>query len=256
MPEEDTFKEKFDIILAAAARILTNVRRMDEANILVHARITIHQTQWDGMCIWLHLPIDVMTQLKDKAHDIEMCIRDAMYEAASSVIFIEDNNFGLSINLKHDCEGGYTEEWRQEIKSVISGESVTNQGRAHSKNIAAIQHHNLLFRSRAEVNFFDAAVKRGLALAPLPVFVQTDRTQRRTEPDFIIIKDGIFLIVELDGNEFHRETPVAAQERLAFLTQEGAQLYRIESGQCKTMPGAEMCANKVLAYIDKIKSHR
>jgi hypothetical protein len=256
MSEEDAFKEKFDIILAAAARILTNAGRMDEANILVHARITIHNTQWNGFYIWLHLPIDVVSQLKDKAFDIEMCIRDAMYEAASSVILMEDNNFGFSINLKHDCEVGYTEEWRQEIKRILSGESVTNQGRAHSKNIAAIQHRNLLFRSRAEVNFFDAAVKSELAVAPLPVFVEGDRTQKRTEPDFIIIKDGIFLIVELDGNEYHRETPVAAQDRLAFLTQEGAQLYRIESGQCKTMSGAEMCVNKVLAYIEKMKSRR
>jgi hypothetical protein len=47
-------------------------------------------------------------------------------------------------------------------------------------------------------------------------------TNARVEPDFVIYKDGIVVIVEVDGDLYHTEIPADAHARLKFLTDEAA----------------------------------
>lgn len=95
---------------------------------------------------------------------------------------------------------------------------VNNQGRAHSNNVAGIVVDGLRFRSRGEVNLYRALRRLGVTFAPLPVFLG----KRRIEPDFVIIKDGVVMVVEIDGPGTHSETPVEAEQRLAMFRHEGA----------------------------------
>jgi hypothetical protein len=59
-------------------------------------------------------------------------------------------------------------------------------------------------------------VKAGFLLAPLPVFIEkaADGTYRRCEPDFIVVRYGIWAVVEVDGENWHPETPQQAHARL------------------------------------------
>lgn len=161
------------------------------------------------------------------------------------------------VYIKLDTKLDYHKDWRAEMARILSGETVSNQGRVRSTNIATIQEDGLLFRSEPEVMFYRAAKKAGLVFAPLPVFLQrrNDKDHRR-EPDFVIVQDGITLIVELDGRTTHRESPVEAQERLAFMTDQGVNLHRIPSNKCWTEENAARCVVEVKGVIERLKKLR
>ena len=131
-------------------------------------------------------------------------------------------NAGVPIDLSDNCylihhssEGyllwdtGITDR----LAALPEGQTVPAQGRVRSDNIAARQHDGLLFRSRPEILFYDALKKAGIPFAPLSVVLRGGVQYNRIEPDFVIYKDGIMMIVEIDGDLYHSETPAAAHAR-------------------------------------------
>ena len=89
--------------------------------------------------------------------------------------------------------------------AASSSTGVTNQGRAHSANPAAIEYEGLLFRSQPEVLLFVALRDTGLPVMPLPVVVSKGLRFRRIEPDFVVIRRGVTFVVEVDGDRWHQE---------------------------------------------------
>jgi hypothetical protein len=152
--------------------------------------------------------------------------------------------------IKVDTKLDYHEDWRREMAQILSGETISNQGRVRSDNIATIQHDGLLFRSEPEVAFCRAAKRKGLVIAPLAVFIQDGANYRRAEPDFVVIRNGITLIVELDGRRVHRESPLDAQKRLAFLTHQGIQTHRIDANDCLTEENAAKYLTRNKCYTE------
>lgn len=130
---------------------------------------------------------------------------------------------------------------------------VNNQGRAHSQNVAGIIEDGLRFRSPNEVNLYRALRKLDVTFAPLPVFL---KMQRRIEPDFVLMKDGIVLVVEVDGNTTHRESPVEADERLGMFKYEGVFTERVRAQECATETLAQQLAQRLLAVMAKHRKNR
>ena len=112
-------------------------------------------------------------------------------------------------------------DWRNKARRWLSGEGLSNQGRVRSDNVAPYQADGLLFRSQPEIHLYRALMGRKISFAPLPVFIRGGELRRRVEPDFVIFHRGEVLVVELDGKQFHHETPVEADERLTLLSYEG-----------------------------------
>lgn len=129
---------------------------------------------------------------------------------------------------------------------------MTNQGRAHSRNVATKVHHGLLFRSAPEIVFFDAVRRAGFTVAPLPVFVG----RRRFEPDFMLVHEGLAVVVEIDGEMYHHETPSAAAERLAPLTNQGVEVKRFPSSAVSTPAQADAAVQKLREFIEMRKKAR
>ncbi|MBY6265111.1 hypothetical protein EI613_24785 [Azospirillum sp. 412522] len=249
-PKEPIIIEKLERILAATAKLLVRRDCIGAASTVVHGRPHVHPSPvdyysdcvvWD---VWFYMPADVYEALEGKG-----LIEKQIDEAFNEVISGASHSDRANISIKIDYEQDFNEGWRDEISRILSGELISNQGRVRSTNIAHLQHEGLLFRSEPEIFFYKAAKKRGIPIAPLPVFIQGGNDYHRTEPDFLIVKDGVCLLVELDGNMFHRETPVQAQNRLRFLTQQGAHLYRLEAKRCVTIQGAEECVSEVIENI-------
>jgi hypothetical protein len=94
-----------------------------------------------------------------------------------------------------------------------------------------------------------------VTFASLPVFARGGASYRRIEPDFILVKDGMVALIEVDG-PIYRESPVEAQDRITMLVHEGAYPIRVRSSECATMEGAEVCAKRVLTTLAKVKSSR
>jgi very-short-patch-repair endonuclease len=114
----------------------------------------------------------------------------------------------------------------------------------------------LLFRSHQEIHLYRALKAAGVSFAPLPVFVRGGQTYRRIEPDFVLLKDGIVLVVEVDGGTVHRETPVEAHNRTTMLAHEGAIVERISASECETLEKAKECASKILSVIAKHRANK
>jgi len=146
-------------------------------------------------------------------------------------------------------------DWRRAALAWVAGEGVTNQGRVRSDNVAACECDGLRFRSNPEINLYKAFLRLAVPFAPLPVFVRGGAEYRRLEPDFVIVKDGLVTVVEVDGDTYHTETPAKAQERLRVLEMEGVHVERVEAALC-TEDGAAAVADALLARIEKVQRSR
>jgi very-short-patch-repair endonuclease len=149
-----------------------------------------------------------------------------------------------------------TETWREEAIRFVKGEGVTNQGRVRSDNIASQQHQGLLFRSKAEITLFEAMKRAQLAVAPLPVFVRVGNRQNRIEPDFVVVRNGLTFVVEVDGDTYHKESPADADKRLVPLTIEGVEVRRIRAADVATDALADAVVRGLIQFMDRRKEAR
>ncbi len=198
----------------------------------------------------LEIPVKLYAQLGDKRKDCESKLLAVAQDLTRN--YPEDSIKAVSINTPLV----ETHNWREKAKVWVAGGDVNNQGRVRSDNIASRQEDGLLFRSKEEILFYKALKSLGISFAPLPVFVKGGENYRRIEPDFIIIKDGIVLVVEVDGDTVHHETPAEAHNRTTMLVHEGAHLERIKASDCNTPEKAKIKAKEMLQVIEQIKKAR
>ena len=147
-------------------------------------------------------------------------------------------------------------EWRDKAKAWLAGDGVSNQGRVRSDNIPSRTMDGLLFRSQPEIFLYKALKASGVSFAPLAVFIRGGDTYRRIEPDFFIVKGGIAMVVEVDGDTVHQETPAEAHARTTMLAHEGVHIERVKASECETQELANVCAKKILQVIEKLKVSR
>jgi very-short-patch-repair endonuclease len=85
------------------------------------------------------------------------------------------------------------------------------------------------------------------------VFVRGGDSYRRIEPDFVLLKDGAMMIVEVDGDTVHEETPAEAHDRTTMLLHEGAFVERVKASDCDTPDKARGCAERLVRILGKRK---
>ncbi len=254
--KEDTTQEA-EGLLYTLARIYAQRGQAKEVAILADAEPFLRQTDydnWDGgiylYTLYLRVSHTVYAQIEADREEIERQIQ----EEAGRIFRIEAREDQLSYVRIGPKIGEADPQWREKAKSWAAGKGLTNQGRVRSSNIASKSEDGLLFRSQPEINLYQALKKQGVSFAPLPVFVRGGKTYQRMEPDFIVIKNGITLQVEVDGDTVHTETPAEAQTRVAMLEDEGVFVHRIAASRCDTTEKAEACAMEIIAKINTRKS--
>jgi hypothetical protein len=239
----------------SVSRVFAHRGKTTEVAILAEAAAELTQVgydNWDGgtygYALYLRIPPGLYAQIADERSEYATVVRDEM-----------SPHFPAKRNLQEVLIQPFQkapEGWQDKAKAWVGGKGVTNQGRVRSTNIAGREHDGLLFRSQPEINLYEALKKRGVAFAPLPVFLRGGENYQRLEPDFIVIKDGIFAIVEVDGDNFHTESPAAARTRLKLLEDAGAYIVRVNASACGTMEFAEACAEGILNDIATHKNNR
>ena len=244
-------------ILGALASLFAHEGNAQIVAILTYSRASIREVDYDnwnggtyGYEIHLESPAHFYVQIVEKQKQIE----EVLKEKAQNITRLYENEYIRSFAIITELADD--DGWREEAKAWMRGEGVNNQGRARSDNVAPLMSDGLLFRSRPEINLYRALKALGLSFAPLPVFIRGGETYRRIEPDFIIIKDGMILNVEVDGDTVHPESPREAHERLTMLVHEGVHVERVNSADCDTPEKAKQCAAKILGIITKLKANR
>mgnify|MGYP003392453075 CR=1 FL=1 len=244
-------------LLASVCRMFAFDGAAKEIAAIVSAKPEIEQSSYDnwnggtyGYALLLALPVSLYAQVKTDKDQLEISIKEKTNEC-----LIDNQNCFLEVVLITP-EISATDDWRDKAKAWLSGQGINNQGRVRSDNIASRTHDGLLFRSQPEINLYKAIKAIGISFAPLPVFVRGGKEYSRIEPDFVLIKDGVVLVVEVDGDTVHTESPVEAHNRTAMLAHEGAYIERVRASECKTDECATSCASRLLAIIQKHKLSR
>ena len=213
---------------------------------------------WDsdfGVNTWklfIAVPVHVFYALTD---DERKATEEAIGNAGGAFFAVkpQDALDGVVITPKVSAA---SEGWREEALKFVKGEGVTNQGRVRSDNIAAKQHQGLLFRSQAEITLFEAMVRAQLAVSPLPVFVRKGKSYNRIEPDFLVVYKGLTFIIEVDGDNFHKELPAEADKRLVPLTYEGVEVRRIRAAELPDAAAADSVVKQLVEFMARRKEAR
>ncbi len=102
-----------------------------------------------------------------------------------------------------------------------------NQAKFTFKDSKKIEHDGISFRSRTEIVIYEALIKRGLLIFPLPVAVM-GRKGTLKEPDFVVSYNGRIGILEIHGDKWHPpETAAKEHERRRAFAKLGVNVYEI-----------------------------
>ena len=244
-------------MLATLARLFASEGAAKEVALLANSTATIKQTSYDnwnggtyGYSLFLQIPHWLYNQI---ATDVEK-IENSISEKASFLTRWYENEHLDRVYLTPVIASD--KEWRDKAKAWLAGDGVSNQGRVRSDNIPSRTLDGLLFRSQPEIFLYKALKSFGVSFAPLAVFIRGGERYKRIEPDFFIVKDGITMVVEVDGDTVHQESPAEAHARTTMLAHEGVHIERVKASECETQELANACAKKILQIIEKIKVSR
>lgn len=244
-------------LLATVARLLAADGAAREVAVLANGTARLEETgydNWNGGVYYydlcLETPPYLYSQLADHVETVEANIR----EYALLALRPYPSEILNRVVIAPALTGG--EGWRDKARSWLAGEGISNQGRVRSNNVAPKNCDGLLFRSEPEIHLYRALKSLGVSFAPLPVFVRGGSEYRRIEPDFVVIQNGIVMVVEVDGDTVHQESPAEAHARTTMLVHEGVHVERVSASMCATSESALKCARRLLEVASKLKSAR
>jgi len=257
MSQTGNFEKDIDLLIQNAARLFLYEGNAKLVSILSYANISAIQTDfdnWDGGTAIYSVYLDVPQPIYLEIHAELEAISKTIEEKLGTFLHRYDRTWIGRVTISPQLIE--SESWQQDARDWLSGKGITNQGRVRSNNIANRQCDGLLFRSGPEINIYKALKTKGVAFAPLPVFVKGGKEYSRIEPDFIVIKDGLVLCLEIDGDTVHHETPAEANSRTRILSNEGAIVERYPASRCETPEKAEELAREILSQIEKHKRNK
>ncbi len=250
---EKGFPVAINDLLASTVELLKQRGAAREIAILVNADVSGYQSDFDNWnggtyCWGLNVAVDL--GLFGRLSEAERNEAAKIIQEEVQMFFaqFENDRFDVVRILPKIVPNP---EWRAEASTYLTGAGINNQGRVRSDNIASLQLDGLLFRSEAEKHLYRALKVSGVTFAPLPVFLKGGESYARLEPDFVVLKDGVVMVFEVDGDTYHRESPVDAHRRLAPLDHEGAKVERVRATECDTQEKARACAERLLQILDK-----
>lgn len=251
------YLDNLEPLLASVSRQFAYDGSANEVAVIVAATPKIEETSYDnwnggtyGYTLTLEVPAHVYSQVKSALSQLESAIAAKIKEFLRG----SDNQVLDSVVIAPEVVGDG--QWRDKARAWLGGDGITNQGRVRSDNIAPHRLDGLLFRSKPEMLLYEALKALGIPFAPLPVFLRGGKEYRRIEPDFIVVKQGIVVQVEVDGDTVHTESPADAHARTAMLAHEGVYVERVKASECGTPERAGICAQRILAAIDRYKASR
>lgn len=257
MARTGEFKDDIGLLIQNVARMFASEGDAKFVSLLAHSEISAQQTDynnWDGgqygYTVYLEITLSLYTQIKDEIEDISEEIKRKL----DTFMHTYEDSWVSKVAISPQLVN--SETWQDDAKSWLAGNGINNQGRVRSDNIAGRECDGLLFRSQPEINLYKALKDEGVAFAPLAVFLKGGRTYSRIEPDFIVIRQGMALCVEIDGDTVHVESPSEANDRTRILSDEGVVVERYSASRCKTADDAKDLAKEIIRTISRHKANR
>ena len=127
-------------------------------------------------------------------------------------------------------------------------EGITNQGYGHSNHRAAIKSCNVYHRAHYEPFFTAVCIRREVLALPLPLAIYG---WQRIEPDYLVIKDGLMILVVLDGRSHDLELASTEQQRLKPFRENLIEVMRFSVPEDADINWANHILDLVLERIEK-----
>ena len=256
MGYDEGFPYDRESLCGAVAELCAIRGQAREVALLTFAEIDVNQEGYDnwngGTYEWaltLRIPSNLYAQFdKQELEEARKVLTNTLSEVES-----DENHhmrFLIAVTLKP------RPDWRHQSLQWLRGEGINNQGRVRSDNVAARQDDGLLFRSQPEILLYRSIKELGVTFAPLPVFLRGGPSYQRIEPDFVIFKNNLMMIIEVDGDTVHRETPAEADKRTRLFKYEGAFIEHVAASECDTQEKATACAKRLLGILQQLSSNR
>jgi hypothetical protein len=240
--------------LATLARMLASAGLTREVAVVTFAEpvLNLLENDWgqEYYTLYLHVPQRLYTQIETERKRCEKNISDRVDDLFRGIPGPRIHSVEVVPQIVGD------DKWREKAIAWLAGEKINNQGRVRSDNVAPRVSDGLLFRSQPEIYLYQALKATGVLFAPLPVFVRGGEQYRRIEPDFVIVKSGVVMVVEVDGDTYHHETPAEADNRTLMIENEGVYVLHVSASDCRTPDLAAGCAKRILDRIGKLKDAR
>ncbi len=128
---------------------------------------------------------------------------------------------------------------------------ITNQGYGHSLNPAPYMSFNVRHRAWYEALLTAVCIRREVLYFPLPLVLNG---LQRIEPDGFIIKDGIPVLIELDGRSHEEELASEEQNRLKPFRDNLVNIMRFAVPEETDINWANGILDQVLERIDKVSN--
>ena len=243
--------------LGTLARLFASEGAAQEVAVLTYSTPEItesHYDSWNGgttcYTLILHVPLNLYPQIEQHKDKLEAAILKKFEVIANRSTNDLLTSVAISPAIVEDPQ------WREKAATWLSGSKISNQGRVRSDNVAPLSVDGLIFRSQPEIHLYRAFKSLGVSFAPLPVFIRGGEEYRRIEPDFVIVFGGLLMVVEVDGDTVHQETPAEAHARTTMLLHEGVHFERISATECSSSEKAKLSAERVLKIIKKLLATR
>ena len=223
--------EKLNDALFTASQILASRGNNESAQLLANLDFKLSNGTNDFMDKFLVLhtsvPVEMYEQLRielekankegfesyEKFEKPYLAIAQVMEELGYFVRFIV---FDADKSIAPD-------DWR----SYFDNSTVNNQAIFDFKGSTKITFQGLNFRSKAEIKIYEALLRKGLLVMPLPVMVMGVK-EKYKEPDFVFCYNGRIGVLDIHGKQWHPPEAAASEheKRREFLKL-GVSLYEI-----------------------------
>lgn len=194
------------------------------ANLLLDCSYQIVEQQNDfGDAYWnviIQAPPQAFRYFREERNDWELV--ESLIRRAITEVWV--NDVGLALKRAEGRPG-----WDEGVRRYLAGDVPDNQGAAGKSPI--LDDLALRYKSHAEVAISGALRRARVMFFPLPVAVITvgEKSHKR-EPDFLICDAGRWGILEVQGDEYHKNA-TADHERAELLQRHGIKYVRFYSSQ-------------------------
>jgi len=243
--------------LGTLARLFASEGAAQEVAVLTYSTPEVaesHYDSWNGGTTYytliLHAPLNLYPQIEPHKEKLEASILKKFEVIANQSTSDLLTSVVISPAIVEDPQ------WREKAAVWLSGSKISNQGRVRSDNVAPLSVDGLIFRSQPEIHLYRAFKSMGVSFAPLPVFIRGGSEYQRIEPDFVIVHGGLLMVVEVDGDTVHQETPSEAHARATMLLHEGVHFERINANECSSSEKAKASAERLLQIMKKLLAAR
>lgn len=126
-------------------------------------------------------------------------------------------------------------DWRNELLAVLDGRDVDNQAIGFK---ATRTYEGLRFRSESEVRVAQALDRAGVMYVPnCRARIGSKDRRRNIEADFLVMVDGKWGVLEVDGEQWHAGLASRDHERdRPFHFHGAAKVQRFDAGECFENP--------------------